>query len=255
MGPGTRLHRPEDPDRQRPICIFSRSPAAWRRLQEWESPLSFGWTETLSCISQAAPTFDDLRSRARLIRPCTIQQPLPPHRDHGVLFFVAFSAHGRKMSTSTSASIAVNCSYLWVSVLSGSQDTAIVKLLRSRCFATIELSPYFAKQPNVSRNANSVTTPSRAAVRAATSDFPLVTFPSLMRTEQMRARASTDGASPFFPPECILPLPASRTEFTCKPSPHVREIACDHRGSALRIHNSCTPRSSREYGPPRVLSQ
>ena len=44
----------------------------------------------------------------------------------------------------------------------------LLKLLRSRCFATIELSPYFAKQPNVSRNATSVRPPSPVAVRAAT---------------------------------------------------------------------------------------
>ena len=118
----------------------------------------------------------------------------------------------------------------------------LLKLLRSRCFATIELSPYFAKQPNVSRNANSVTTPSRAAVRAATSDFPLVTFPSLMRTERVRARASTDGAFRF-PTGVYSTAPSVQNRLYMHAfAPPERETACDHRDSTLRIHNSCVPR-------------
>lgn len=33
------------------------------------------------------------------------------------------------------------------------------------------------------------------------------------------------------------------------------KLFCGHRNSTLRLRNSCTSRSSREYGPPRVVSQ
>jgi len=52
-----------------------------------------------------------------------------------------------------------------------------------------------------------------------------------------------------------LSTPNVWTKLHSRLRPNEREIACDRRDTTLRIHRSCTSRSSREYGPPRVLSQ
>ena len=72
----------------------------------------------------------------------------------------------------------------------------------------------------------------------------------------MRARFYGQRFS-IFPQGCIFPLPASElSEMTCRDSlPSNRSCFVVIGTHTLRIHNSCTSRSSREYGPPRVLSQ
>ena len=76
-----------------------------------------------------------------------------------------------------------------------------------------------------------------------------------MRAKRMRARASTDGVLRF--PTGVFyhsQRSAPRLHACLRPSASAK-LFCGHRNSTLRQHNSCAPRSSREYGPPRVVSQ
>ena len=99
------------------------------------------------------------------------------------------------MSTSTSASISVRCSYLWDKMLTGPQQDTASSSASFPMLRHHRITPCFERQPNVSERDLVLRPPSPIAVRAAT--LISVIFPSLMRAKRMRARASTDGVLRF----------------------------------------------------------
>ena len=76
-----------------------------------------------------------------------------------------------------------------------------------------------------------------------------------MRAKRMRARFYRR-RSPFSHRSVFYHSQRSepRLHACLRPSASAK-LFCGHRNSTLRQHNSCAPRSSREYGPPRVVSQ
>ena len=120
-----------------------------------------------------------------------------PHRDHGVFFsLVACSTRSEDVDLYICEHSGQSLVSVGTVCFQDSMNTAF-----SKCFVYDASPPsnraMFRETAQCFTNATSSKTPSPVAVRTATSDFPLVTFPSLMRTERVRARASTDGAFRF----------------------------------------------------------
>ena len=145
------------------------------------------------------------------------------------------------MSTSTSASISVKCSYLWDKMLTGPQQDTASSSASFPMLRHHRITPCFERQPNVSERDLVLRPPSPIAVRAAT--LISVTFPSLMRAKRMRARASTDGVLRF-PTGVYSTTPSvpNRVYMHVFAPPPARNCFCGHRNSTLRTHNSCTSR-------------
>jgi len=116
-------------------------------------------------------------------------------------------------------------------------------------------TPCFANSPLLHEPRPRLRPPSPVAVRTA----PLTSARDFNVTDASRtARARVSGRRfSIFPQGCILPLPTSElSEMTCRDSlPLNRSCFVVIGTHTLRQHHSCIPRSSREYGPPRVISQ
>ena len=155
------------------------------------------------------------------------------------------------MSTSTSASISVRCSYLWDKCQPDSRIRPS-QVLHSRCFATIE-SRHVSRDSPMFPNATSSKT--AIASRSARSYSDFRDF-SVTDASQTNARARFyRRRSPFSHRSVFYHSQRSEPSLHACLRPSQRETACGHRDSTLRIHSGCMPRSSREYGPPRVVSQ
>ena len=156
------------------------------------------------------------------------------------------------MSTSTSASISVKCSYLWDKMLTGPQQDTASSSASFPMLRHHRITPCFERQPNVSERDLVLRPPSPIAVRAAT--LISVTFPSLMRAKRMRARASTDGVLRF-PTGVYSTTPSVQNRVYmhvfAPPSAKLLVVIGTRRcvNTTAVLHAS-----SREYGPPRVLS-
>ena len=141
-----------------------------------------GWTEMLYCTGQAAPTWSCSRAR-RNGTPCTTQQQLHPTTATTVHVFI--SRHAQPT--------AGRCRLLHLRVLRSNarnRGRVYAKFREAACFPSRDLivqRPISRSSPLLHESRPDFKTPSLASVRAANSNFPLVTSKSCYEPNNARA--------------------------------------------------------------------